>query len=411
MSESSSPLAAASAPWAAAELPALLSTRARTQPPAQWVAPDRPGALSIAPGIPDPASLPYDELLEATRRVIAEQGRWALEYGGVQGYALLREQIAQRIDPQGLGYNAANVAICNGSYQAMQIICDTFLDIGDTVIVEAPTYGGALRLFRTFGARAESVAVDEHGLLPDDLAATLDRLAAEGRRPKLLYTIPTFSNPTGVTTTGERRRRIVEIAARHHLLIMEDDAYGQLRFEGAAEPSLLSLAGGDGVLRTGSFSKIIASGLRLGWIQGEKAYIDALMRMRFDSGTSPWSAHIVAAYVEAGHHEPHVEKLRAVYRGKRDAMLSALEECCSPYATWTRPDGGFFIWLTLPERVDAHALERATFDEGVQVVPGAGCFINGQGRNNLRLAFSYLDEAQLAEAIRRLGRALDRALR
>lgn len=401
----------ASAPWAAAALASFLNARSKGMPSASWASPARPDSIPLTGGVPDPDTLPYHELLEATRRVLlSEDGKWALEYGGNYGFEGLRELIVSRVDPQpGLGYTAENVILTGGAAQALQLLFDTFIDPGDTVVVEAPAWGGIIRWLRGFQARMEPVSLDEHGIVIDELDDLLARLAREGRKPKMIYTIPTFQNPMGTTATLERRKQLIDVAARHQVLILEDDPYGELRFAGERVPSLLSLSGGDGVVRCGTFSKVIATGLRVGWIAGDKAYIDALAKMRFDNGTSPFTSRVIAAYIEAGFHEPHVAKMCEVYRAKCDAMLSALEESCSKLATWTRPEGGFFIWLTLPEGTDPKRLAQAANEEGVQYIPGASFYPNPGGERHARLAYSYLPEAQIAEAIRRLARAIDKA--
>jgi 2-aminoadipate transaminase len=401
----------AGAPWAVAALETLLSGRTRAIPASSWTAPDRPDVISLTAGIPDPETLPMDELLEATRVVLAREGKQALEYGGSYGYAGLRELIAQRVDLQpGLGFTADNVMLTGGGAQALQIILDAFVDPGDTVVIETPAWGGMIRHLRAYQAQIEEVPLDEHGLRTDLLEELLERLEAEGRRPKLIYTIPTFQNPMGITSTLERRVQLLEVAARHRVLVLEDDAYGALRFAGEPVPPLLTLAGGDGVIRCGTFSKTIATGLRVGWIQAAKEIVDACARMRFDNGTSPFTSRIIAAYIEAGHHEPHVARMSAVYRSKCDAMLSALEETCARFATWTKPDGGFFVWLTLPDGVDARQLMPAASDEGVQFVPGPSFYARGGGERHLRLAYSYVSEAALAEGVRRLARVIERNL-
>lgn len=401
----------AGAPWAAAALATLLSHRAHAIPASSWTAPDRSDVISLVAGIPDPDTLPVDALLEATRVVLAREGTQALEYGGSYGYAGLRELIAQRIDHQpGLGFTADNVMLTGGGAQALQIVLDAFVDPGDTVVIETPVWGGMIRHLRAYQARIEEVPLDDHGIRVDVLEDLLARLAAEGRRPKLIYTIPTFQNPTGITSTLERRIWLLEVAARHRVLVLEDDPYGALRFAGDAVPSLLTLSGGDGVIRCGTFSKTIATGLRVGWIQAAGELVDACARMRFDNGTSPFTSRIIAAYIEAGHHEPHVARMCAVYRAKCDAMLSALAERCTRFATWTRPEGGFFVWLTLPDGVDARRLAAAADAEGVQVVPGPSFYAHGGGNRHLRLAYSYVSEAALDEGVRRLARVIERNL-
>ena len=399
------------APWAVAALDSFLNSRVKSLPPGGWGSPAQPHAIPLTGGVPDPETLPSEQLLDATRRVLESvEAKWALEYGGNYGFEGLRELVPSRVDPQpGLGYGAANVMLTGGSAQALQLLFDTFLDPGDTVVVEVPAWGGIFRALRGFQTRMEQVSLDEQGICIDDLDVLLSRLAAEGRRPKMIYTIPTFQNPMGTTATLERRKQLIEVAARHRVLILEDDPYGELRFHGERVPSLLSLSGGDGVIRCGTFSKVIATGLRVGWIMGEKEYIDAVSKMRIDNGTSPFVSRVIAEYIKAGYHEPHVAQMCEVYRSKCDAMLSALEETCSSRASWTRPDGGFFIWLTVPEGTDPRRLAQAASEEGVQYVAGPAFYADGSGQQHVRLAYSYVSEAEGAEAIRRLARAIERA--
>ncbi|MGH2601285.1 MAG: PLP-dependent aminotransferase family protein, partial [Dehalococcoidia bacterium] len=259
------------------------------------------------------------------------------------------------------------------------------------------------------GAEIVGVPLDGQGPVVEAADEALTRAAAEGRRAKLIYTIPTFQNPMGVTFTAERRRALVDVAARHKVLIVEDDPYGDLRFTGERVPSVFSLAEGEGVLKAGTFSKIIATGLRAGWIQGAKEYVDATLRMRFDNGTSPFVCRMIAAYIEGGTLEPHIEAMRGVYRAKCEAMLSALDESCAHLATWTQPEGGFFVWLTLKDGLKLADVMRYAGEERVAVVPGTSFFADGGGQQNIRLAFSNVDESEIAEGIRRLARAISRA--
>jgi 2-aminoadipate transaminase len=319
--------------------------------------------------VPDPESLPFDDLAEAARIVLEREGRLALQYGGPQG----------------------------------------FLDPGDVVMAEAPSYPGAMRTIRAQGARVQMVPVDAEGLRPDALAETLETLSREGARPKLLYTIPNFHNPTGATLSLERRQAVLEIARRHRLLIVEDDAYGEIRFEGERVPSFLALSGGDGVLKVGTFSKTLATGLRVGWVAAAQEATDFLVRMRFDMGTSPWIQRLVAEYVAAGHLARHLPQVVEIYRRKRDTMATALEEHCAPYVRWRLPSGGFFLWLETDRRVQPEALREAAAQEGVAYVSGDTFFVDRRGSQFIRLAYSFVAEQEIAEAIRRLGRALERA--
>ena len=403
--------------WEAALLEETLSRRVQAAGPAYWgagatVAPPPGPPITLTGGVPDPESLPFDDLAEVARAVLEREGRLALQYGGPQGFLDLREWLAERVGrDEGLSLGPENIAITNGSAGALANVCETFLDPDDAVIAEAPSYPGAMRTVRAQGARVEAVPVDADGLRPDALAQTVEELTRRGVRPKLLYTIPNFHNPTGATLSLERRRAVLEIARRHRLLIVEDDAYGEIRFEGERVPSFFALSGGDGVLRVGTFSKVLATGLRVGWVAASQEAIDYLLRMRFDMGTSPWIQRIVAEYASGGLLDCHLTRVVDIYRRKRDAMAAALAEHCAPYLSWRLPEGGFFLWLEMDRRVEPAALREAAAEEGVAYVSGDTFFADRSGSQFIRLAYSFVAEQEIGEAVRRLGRALERASR
>jgi len=401
--------------WEAAVLDETLSRRAQAAGPAYWgaaagAAPPPVPPITLTGGVPDPEWLPFNDLADAARAVLEQDGSLALQYGGPQGFLGLREWLAERISrSEGLSLGPENITITNGSAGALANVCETLLDPNDVVIAEAPSYPGAIRTVRAQGARVETVPVDAEGLPPKALAETVEALSKQGARPKLLYTIPNFHNPTGVTLSLERRRAILEIAQRHRLLIVEDDPYGEIRFEGEKVPSFFSLSGGDGVLRVGTFSKILATGLRLGWVAAAQEAIDSLLRLRFDMGTSPWIQRLVAEYASRGLLDPHLARMVEIYRRKRDALVAALEDHCRPYLSWRRPEGGFFLWSELEPSVQPAALREEAAQEGVAYIPGDVFFVDRSGSQFIRLAYSFVAEQEIGEAIRRLGRALVRA--
>jgi 2-aminoadipate transaminase len=406
--------------WEAALLEQSLSRRVQAAGPAYWgagasAAPLPVPSIALTGGVPDPESLPSDDLAEAARVVLEREGRLALQYGGPQGFPGLREWLAERVGrADGLSLGPENITITNGSAGALANVCETFLDPGDVVMAEAPSYPGAMRTIQAQGARVEGVPVDAEGLRPDALAETVEALSRRGARPKLLYTIPNFHNPTGFTLSLERRRAVLEIARRHRVIIVEDDAYGEIRFEGERVPSFFALSEGDGVLKVGTFSKTLATGLRVGWVAAAQEATDALVRMRFDMGTSPWVQRLVAEYVSAGHLDRHVPQVVEIYRRKRDAMATALTEYCAPFVRWRLPSGGFFLWLEMDRQVQPSAtgrLREAAAQEGVAYVSGDTFFVDRSGSQFIRLAYSFVAEQEIDEAIRRLGRALERAQR
>jgi 2-aminoadipate transaminase len=399
--------------WEAALLEQTLSRRARAAGTFYWGAgaaePPVP-PIALTGGIPDPETLPFGDLAGAARLVLEREGRLALQYGGAQGFPGLRELLAERVGrADGLSLGPENIAISNGSAGALANVCETFLDPDDVVIAEAPSFPGALRAIRAQGARVETAAVDEEGLRPEALAKTIAAISARGERAKLLYTIPNFHNPTGATLSVQRREAVLEIARRHRLIIVEDDAYGAIRFQGERVPSFFALSRGENVLSVGTFSKTLATGLRVGWIAAAQEAIDHLVRMRFDMGTTPWVQRVVAEYVSSGLFDRHVPRLVELYRRKRDAMVAALEKYCAPCVRWRLPAGGFFLWLEIDGRVQPEALREAADQEGVAYVSGDTFFADRSGNQFIRLAYSFVASEEIEEAIRRLGRALERA--
>jgi 2-aminoadipate transaminase len=402
-----------SADWAVPALDGLLARRAaavRTTAPASAAPPSIP-LLTLTGGLPDPGALPRDELAEVTRLVLAREGKDALQYGGPQGFAGLREVLAERTARrEGLELTADNFMLTGGSAQALANVCFTFCDPGDPVIVENPSFSGSIRTIRAHESDVIPVPVDREGLQTEALAEVLERLAAGGRRAKLIYTIATFHNPTGSTMSLARRRELLDLAARHRALVVEDDAYGDLRYDGEPVPSLYALSGGEGVIRLGTFSKTLATGLRLGWTMARKEYVDAMVRMRLDMGSSPFTSRIVAEYAASGRLDRHVARMLSLYREKRDTMLSALERYCARWATWERPEGGFFIWVRLADGADCRRVVEVGQQLGVSTVPGLPFYCDGMGGEHVRLAFSYVALEEIEEAIRRLGAAMERVI-
>ena len=401
--------------WGAEQLQQSLSRRVGGGWGAHWVASSRQEPPPIPPisltgGVPDPDTLPIEELIEVSNKVLRREGADALRYGGHQGYPALREWLADQANRRdGLSVTADNFTMTNGISGALLNVCETFLDEGDVGLTESPTFPGGAGTVQHCLSEVVGVAMDEDGLIPEALEETVQRLKRDGRRVKLLYTIPNFQNPTGTTLTLARRQAVVEICNRHGVLIAEDDAYGDIRCEGEPLPSLYALAGGRGAVHMGTFSKTVATGLRVGWVMADQPVIDALLRTRYDLGMSPWLHRTMFEFASSGKFEQHVTKMIDVYRRKRDVMLDALEERCARYARWNRPEGGFFLWLTLAESVDPTALLDAARRFGVACVPGASFHLDGGGQDAVRLAYSFVSEREIPEAILRFGRALEEA--
>jgi DNA-binding transcriptional MocR family regulator len=413
-------------PWLAAQSQAASATeyaynwehaqslRAKAMQWSPWqVRPAPPSGVEpimLTGGIPDPASLPVEELIACTERVLRRDAEWALSYNGPQGAEPLRQWLAADANRrEGLQLGPENFVITCGSSGALENLCEALLDPGDAAIIERPTYPGSTRMIMSCLPEIAAVTVDDDGLDCDGLERQIAQLKAAGRRPKLLYTIANFQNPAAATLSLERRQRIIEVCRRENVLIAQDDAYGAITFGAAPLPSLFALSGGDGAVLLGTFSKTLATGLRVGWIMGAQPIIDAITRVRFDMGVSPVMSRVLAEFCESGAYDAHVPRVNDIYRSKRDVMLSALDERCSQYGRWSVPGGGFFLWMELAEGIEARALYNAAWEEGVGYVGGQAFFDDGAGANFVRLCYSNVAEREIPEAIMRFGRALERA--
>ncbi len=376
--------------------------------------------LSLMYGLPDPALFPRTDLAAVAVRVLADShtASTALQYGSAQGYMPLVELLVEKLRrDESLDVSPSNVLITAGSSAAIGLAARTFLDEGDVALVEAPSFPGALNLLRRVGAELVAVPIGPEGL---DLSATeamLDDLHARGVHPRLLYTIPTFHNPTGLTLSQAGREALIALARRHDLMIIEDDAYRDLYYDveqGPLPSSLYALDEDGRVIRTGTFSKILAPGLRLGWALAHPQVTGRMALLKEEGGTNPFAQHIVAGYMREGRLEPHIASLVEAYRAKRDAMLAALDRYMRHMpegVEWTRPAGGFFVWLSVPASIDPAGLAASARRLGVDYLAGERCFA-GQPRHvvqaatYLRLSFSMLAPDRIEEAIRRLAQAV-----
>lgn len=367
----------------------------------------RPGVIDLGWGHPDPALLPVAALREAIGAALDESGPDALAYGAVGGPAPLREWLAGRIGRvEGRATAPDEILITGGISHALDQVCTLLTRPGDVALVESPTYHLAVRILREHPLDLAPVPADDGGLRVDALAATVAELRRSGRVPRLLYTVPTFHNPTGASLLPERRRALVDLAAAEGLLVVEDDAYRELHYDGPAPPSLWSLAPPGTVVRLGSFSKAVAPGLRLGWLTADAATVARFADgglLDSGGGINHLSACAAAAFCRAGHFEEHGDRLRAAYRARRDALAGALREHLPDGCRWQPPAGGFFVWLRLPDGLDAAALLPRAVDAGVGYLPGARCHLDGGGAATARLAFGLYPPEALAEAARRLG--------
>ncbi len=359
--------------------------------------------ISLAGGYPAGDLMPVEEFTRAVRRVLAERGTEVLSYGPTAGYAPLRETIAAEMRSKGGASDAASILVTNGSQQALELAFRALVDPGDAVVVEEPTYTGAISVLAALGARLFGVPMDDEGLRPDLLDLALER-----HRPRVVYVQPTCQNPTTRVMGGTRRREVLEIAARHRCLVVEDDWAGDLRFDGEALPPLHALDGGRHVLYVSTFSKKLLPGLRVGWVAAPPAVFDRLLALKQieDFGTSPLLQAALHAFIAEGGQDAHLARIRAAYRARADAMEDALRRHCPEGVRWTRPSGGLFIWVTLPESVDGDELFEAARGRGVLVGRGSLFHVGGGGRNTLRLTFSSATEEQITSGIAVLGELL-----
>jgi len=373
-----------------------------------------PEVISFAGGLPGADLFPLDEFRRAYERVMGEHGPAALQYSTTEGERPLREMIARHTSRYGIVVTIDNVLITTGSQQALDLIGKVFINPGDHVLVERPTYLGALQAWSTYQAEYLTARIDEHGMRIDDLEA-----AFRGG-PKFVYALPNFQNPAGVTLSLERREALVRLADEHGVPILEDDPYGQLRYDGDHLPSLVTLdaayrgLGGPGysgnVIYLSTFSKILAPGLRLGWVIGPPDVIQRLAQAKqgADLHTSTLVQLLAYEVARSGFLDRHVRRLRTAYAARRDAMLAAMAESFPPGVTWTRPAGGLFVWAALPSSLDANELLRSALEDKVAFVPGNPFFPDGSGRNMMRLNFTNSSVERIQQGIARLGRAIGR---
>lgn len=368
----------------------------------------KPGVIDLAWGQPDPKLLPVSAMQRATELALSQFGADTLAYGADAGAGPLLDYLRARIErTEGKALNPDQIMITGGNSDALDQIATHFTEPGDTVLVEAPTYHLAVRILRDHHLDIVPVSTDEDGLRINDLQEELAELKRAGKRVKFLYTIPTFHNPTGTSLSEGRRRGLVKIAAQEHLLIVEDDVYRELAYDAPALPSLWSLAPEGVVLRMGSFAKSLAPGVRLGWLTGKGEHVQrmALGGLRDSGGgVNHFTAMTIAAFCEHGLYDKQLDTLKWSYRERRDALCDALAREI-PDAAFSKPGGGFFLWVTLPETVDTQVLRGRAPEHGVDFIHGARFFVEGGGTNSLRVAFSLYSPQELEQAMQRLGQA------
>jgi 2-aminoadipate transaminase len=370
---------------------------------------ERPEIISLAGGLPDTSTFP-PELYRDLQAGIAGGGHVprALQYGPTEGTAAAKECASAVMLAEGARVDVDDLLITTGGQQVIDLVCKTLIDPGDVIVAEAPTYPGAVPTFNAYEADVIQIEMDRDGMRVDELEETLDRLEAARRRPKFIYTIPNFQNPAGVTLSLGRRERLVQLARERELLVLEDNPYGLLRYEGDPLPTLYALDGGEFVVYLGTFSKILSPGIRLGWAAAPRPVLEKmnLGKQGADLCSSSLTQHFVAAFFATGRWEGYVRSLAEVYRRRRDVMLDALAEHLPREATWTHPEGGLFIWVTLPDYIDTTDLLARALEENVAFVPGRAAYLDGRGRSSLRVNFSGVGDDDIREGVRRIGKVV-----
>ncbi|MFW5904146.1 MAG: PLP-dependent aminotransferase family protein [Candidatus Saliniplasma sp.] len=368
----------------------------------------KPGIISFAGGLPNPDAFP----VESTRRLINElmdnMPESVLQYGSTEGITPLREVLAEEMTGRGMDVDKENILITHGSQQALDLISKILLNPGDTIVVGSPTYLGATGAFRAFQGNMETVPVREDGMDMDLLEEKLTKLEKEGCKTKFLYLVPTFQNPSGSTIPGDKRRKLLDIASEHDILVVEDSPYSYLRYEGSPQPHLMSLDDEDRVVRLQTFSKILAPGFRIAWCVGPKEFIDKMViaKQATDLCTNPFGQYVAYKYVSEGVLDEHLEFIKKLYNEKRLAMLDAMEKHMPDYVEWNRPEGGMFIWAKLPENIDTREMFEKAVKEKVAYVVGDAFYVEDNGHNTMRLNFTHSSEEEIWTGIERLANVI-----
>jgi 2-aminoadipate transaminase len=389
----------------------LVSRRGNLEHPWSTVTPPPEGLISFGGGIPDPATLPLEELSDSAKKTFSNRGVDSLQYGGSSGDIRLRSLIAERITGmQKVQLSPENVVLTNGASQALDIICAAFIDEGDVVVSETPTFIGSLWTMRSYGAKILPVTIETAGLDTSNLEGTLEDLKAQELIPKFIYLTPDFQNPTGIRMDLDTRKKIVSLARQYGTFIVEDTAYAELVLDGPSLPSLFSLDP-DSVVQMSTFSKIIGPGLRLGWLTGAPPIVQSSTWSRTDMGSSVTTSNIVAQFIEDGYLDPHINKMKTVYRDKRDTLDRVLSEMLHGIASWNSPEGGFFFWVTANDNIDVHTLLEEARNSGVGFAAGFRFNVEPDTPSQgVRLAFSEVSLDNIPEGISRLSKAMQKLL-
>lgn len=372
-----------------------------------------PEVISLAGGMPDPATFPVEDIKKITQKVLSKNSARALQYSTTEGLPELRKCILDHLAKDGNNGELENIIISSGSQQGLDLLGKVFLNPGDIAIVELPSYLAALNAFHSYGGELAGIPMDDEGMQMDILEEKLTRLKNEAKKVKFIYTISNFQNPAGVTMSLARRKKIIKTAHKFNIFIVEDNPYEKLRFEGEPIPSIYSLDNNGFVISLGTFSKILCPGLRLAWVLGNKDIIRkmAILKQAADLCTSIFNQLISYEYCKSGKLEENIRSNIQIYKKKRDIMLNALDKYFPQEVTWTKPQGGFFVMATLPEYIDTGEMFKEAIEENVAYVPGGPFFADGKGKNTMRLSFCYPSMEDIDEGIKRLGKVIKKRIK
>lgn len=362
--------------------------------------------ISFAGGLPDSKIFPTDTIKEISNNLLDTDNENVMQYGSTEGLNKLRDEIVDRMNKRGMNIKRENLLITHGSMQGLDLIAKIFINPGDKIMIGAPTYGGAISSFRSLEAEFETIPIKSEGIDLDDLENKLENCET---KPKFLYVMPSYQNPTGLTIPDKNRKRLLDIASEHDILLIEDTPYDYLRYDGEPYSDLLALDDEDRVLHLESFSKVLAPGFRIGWAAGPTEMIDKMViaKQASDLCTNSFGQYIAYEYLTKGYFEEHLETIRKVYREKRDKMLESMERYFPEDVQWTRPDGGLFLWVILPYNIDADEMLKSALRAGVAYVEGAAFYPGKGGSNCLRLNFTHPSLEEINKGIKILGEVIE----
>jgi 2-aminoadipate transaminase len=374
---------------------------------------EEPGMISFAGGLPAPETFPVNDLREIIIEILEKNGPESLQYGTTEGDSLLRRMLVERHNRQGLRISVDNLIITTASQQALDLISKVFINRGDCVLCGLPSYLGGLNTFSSYGAELKGITLDGNGMKPDELEQTIISLKNQGQKIKFIYIIPDFQNPSGITISEFRRMKIIDIADKYDLLIVEDCPYRDVRFEGKSQKLMYELDTTGRVISLFTFSKIFAPGFRVGWVIGDPEILDKLVmaKQTADLCTSSFVQKIIARYMEKGLLEKNLEKTIELYRGRRSHMINCFKKYMPEGVSWTEPEGGLFLFLTLPQQIDTDEIFKKAISKKVAFVAGSSFFCNNSGHNTMRINFSFSDKDEIEEGVRRLSQVISDELK